>query len=70
MDWVELAQDRDKWRVSVNAVMGRNSRLAEELLDSREELSLLDLAVLTRQEWCVCVCVCVCVPKRRCALLH
>jgi hypothetical protein len=66
VDWVELAQDRDKWRVSVNAVMGRNSRLAEELLDSREELSLLDLAVLTRQEWRVCVCV----PKRRCALLH
>jgi hypothetical protein len=51
VDWIELAQGRDKWRAPVNAALGRNSRLAEELLDSRE-LSL-DLAVLMCQEWCV-----------------
>jgi hypothetical protein len=52
-DWIVLAQGRDKLRAAMNAVMSRNSWLAEELLDSGEELGFLDLAVLTRQEWCV-----------------
>jgi hypothetical protein len=52
--WIELAQDGYKLWAPVNAVMGRISWLAEELLDSGDELILLDLAVLTRHELCVC----------------
>jgi len=29
MEWIELAQDRDRWREIVNAVMGRISWLYE-----------------------------------------
>jgi hypothetical protein len=28
MDWIELAQDRDKWRILVNAVMKLQARLS------------------------------------------
>jgi hypothetical protein len=35
MDWIHLAQERDKWR-AVNTVMGENGNLlTEELLDSQ-----------------------------------
>ena len=50
MDWIDLAQDRDRCRVLVNAVMGTFgfhemrgiSRLAEKLLASQEGLFFME----------------------------
>jgi hypothetical protein len=50
MDWIHLAQDRDKWRVRVNTVMNLrvpsnfwNSCVAAQLVASQEGLSFIDL---------------------------
>ena len=48
MDWIDLAQDRDRWRVLLNAIMGTFgfhkmrgiSRLVEKLLASQERTLL------------------------------
>ena len=36
MDWIELAQDQDRWRLLVNAVMWGISRLAEDMLAAQD----------------------------------
>ena len=47
MDWMDVAQDRDRWRAVVNAVMFRIIRgilrLVENLLASQEGLFFMKL---------------------------
>jgi len=50
MGWIDLAEDRDKWRDLLNAVMNlrfhkmrKNSWVAEDLLASQEGLRSMDL---------------------------
>jgi hypothetical protein len=56
MDWIDMAEDRDRWRAVVSAVMNfqfykmqGTSRLAEDLLASQEGLSSMELV-----NWLVC----------------
>jgi hypothetical protein len=44
MDWIDVAQDRDRWRALVNPVI----KLAEDLLDSQEGLCSMELSQLVK----------------------
>jgi hypothetical protein len=60
MDWIDLAQDRDRWRAVVNAWwtfglhnMQGISWVAEDLLGSQEGLCSMELVELAAQYfWC------------------
>jgi hypothetical protein len=47
MDWIDMAQDRDRWWAVVSAVMNLQTRgiswQAEDLLASQEELCSMEL---------------------------
>ena len=50
MDWIDLAQDRDRWRDIVNSIIklqvpqnAENFLIAEELLASQEGLCSVEL---------------------------
>jgi hypothetical protein len=51
MDWIHLAQDRDRWRTLVNTVknMSKNSWAAERLVAFQEALTSMGLVTLVSQ---------------------
>jgi hypothetical protein len=42
MDWIDLSQNRDKWRALVNTIM--NLRVAAQLAASQEGLSTMKIS--------------------------
>jgi hypothetical protein len=45
MEWIDLTQDKDSWRDTVNALMGFWALLAEELLASQECLYSMEFVM-------------------------
>jgi hypothetical protein len=45
VDWVGLAQGRNKWRALVNTVTNRNYREAKQVMASRLVLSSIELVI-------------------------
>jgi hypothetical protein len=72
VDWIGLAQDRNRWRVLVNSVLNlRVPKNAGKLSSGLTSSGPSSSAQLHRVSYkttllcvclCVCVCVCVCVP--------